>query len=204
MAASVAALSGIRILWRGFRRLPCSHRHRDAHVAQRLLDAAASEPKELLEQLDTTNEGLTSEAAATRLSTLGPNLVAHLLICKGAVEEVFAVCTDYAMDNDVARLDASHVVQMQQQTTRLNADGFRVVAVAYKEIAEPRPNYHVGDESDLILLGYIAFLDPPKESAGIAIAAPARSGVRVKILTGDHDIIARKICREVGVARTTS
>jgi Cation transporter/ATPase, N-terminus len=76
MTASVAALSGIRFLWRGFRRLPSSHRHRDAHVAQRLLDAAAAEPKELLKQLDTTNEGLTSEAAATRLSALGPNLVA--------------------------------------------------------------------------------------------------------------------------------
>ena len=204
MTASVAALSGIRFLWRGFRRLPSSHRHRDAHVAQRLLDAAAAEPKELLEQLDTTNEGLTSEAAATRLSALGPNLVAHLLICKGAVEEVFAACTHYAMDDDVARLDASHLVQMQQQTARLNADGFRVIAVAYKEIAEPRPSYHIGDESDLILLGYIAFLDPPKESAGIAIAALARSGVRVKILTGDNDIIARKICREVGVAPTMS
>ena len=91
----------------------------------------------------------------------------HLLICKGAVEEVFAACTHYAMDGDVARLDASHLVQMQQQTARLNADGFRVIAVAYKEIAEPRPSYRTEDESDLILLGYIAFLDPPKESAGM-------------------------------------
>jgi hypothetical protein len=71
MTASVVALSGIRFLWRGFQRLPSSHRHRDAHVAQRLLDAVAAEPKELLKQLDTTNEGLTSEAAATRLSALG-------------------------------------------------------------------------------------------------------------------------------------
>jgi P-type Mg2+ transporter len=77
MTASLAALSGIRFLWRGFRGLPPSHRQRDAHVAQRLLDAAATEPKELLKQLDTTNEGLTSEAATTRLSALGPNLVAH-------------------------------------------------------------------------------------------------------------------------------
>jgi P-type Mg2+ transporter len=124
----------------------------------------------------------------------------HILICKGAVEEVFAACTNYAMDDDVARLDTSHLIQMQQQTARLNADGFRVVAVAYKEIAEPRSSYRIGDEGDLILLGYIAFLDPPKESAGIAIAALARSGVQVKILTGDNDIIACKICREVGVA----
>jgi P-type Mg2+ transporter len=124
----------------------------------------------------------------------------HVLICKGAVEEVFAACTHYAMDDDVAQLDTSHLVQMQQQTARLNADGFRVIAVAYKEIVDLQPAYHVEDENNLILLGYIAFLDPPKESAGIAIAALARSGVRVKILTGDNDIIARKICREVGVA----
>jgi P-type Mg2+ transporter len=123
----------------------------------------------------------------------------HVLICKGAVEEVFAACTDYAMDGDVSRLDASHLVQMQQQTARLNADGFRVIAVAYKDIPDPRPAYHTEYESHLILLGYVAFLDPPKESAGIAIAALARSGVGVKILTGDNDIIARKICRAVGV-----
>jgi Mg2+-importing ATPase len=123
----------------------------------------------------------------------------HLLICKGAVEEVFAACTHYAMDGDVAPLDASHLIQMQQQTERLNSDGFRVIAIAYKEIGDTRPSYHTADESDLTLLGHIAFLDPPKESAGVAIAALARSGVRIMILTGDNDIIARKICREVGV-----
>ena len=123
----------------------------------------------------------------------------HVLICKGAVEEVFAACTQFAMDGAAAPLDASHLVQMQGQTRRLNADGFRVIAVAYKEIVEPRPSYRNEDESDLTLLGYIAFLDPPKESAGIAIAALAGAGVQVKILTGDNDIIARKICREVGV-----
>jgi Mg2+-importing ATPase len=123
----------------------------------------------------------------------------HLLICKGAVEEMFAACTHYAMDGEVVLLDASHLVQMQQQTARLNADGFRVIAVAYKDLPDRRPAYHTADESDLILLGHVAFLDPPKESARTAIAALAQSGVRVKILTGDNDIIARKICREVGV-----
>jgi P-type Mg2+ transporter len=123
----------------------------------------------------------------------------HLLICKGAVEEVFAACTHYAMDGEVALLDASHLERMQQQTARLNADGFRVIAVAYKDFSDARPAYHTADESDLILLGYIAFLDPPKESAKTAIAALAQSGVHVKILTGDNDIIARKVCREVGV-----
>jgi Mg2+-importing ATPase len=90
----------------------------------------------------------------------------HLLICKGAVEEVFAACTHYAMDGDAVPLDAGHLDQMQQQTARLNADGFRVIAVAYKDIPDPRLAYHTADERDLILLGHVAFLDPPKESAG--------------------------------------
>lgn len=102
------------------------------------------------------------------------------MICKGAVEEVFAACTYYAVDGDVAPLDASHLDQMQEQTARLTADGFRVIAVAYKDIPDPRPAYHTADERGLILLGYVAFLDPPKESARTAIAALARSGDRVK------------------------
>jgi Mg2+-importing ATPase len=124
----------------------------------------------------------------------------HVLICKGAVEEVFTACAYYAMDGKVALLDASHLAQMQQQTDRLNADGFRVIAVAYKVIGDTRPSYDTTDESNLTLLGYIAFLDPPKETASLAIAALTRSGVGIKILTGDNDIIARKICRSVGVA----
>jgi P-type Mg2+ transporter len=75
MSGAAAALSSL--WWRGFRRLPSSHRHRDAAIAQRLIDAAAPEPEELLKQLGATSEGLTTEAAAQRLSALGPNLVAH-------------------------------------------------------------------------------------------------------------------------------
>jgi Mg2+-importing ATPase len=83
----------------------------------------------------------------------------HVLICKGAVEEVFAACTDYILDGDVAPLDASHLVQIQQQTARLNADGFRVIAVAY--------SYRIEDENGLTLLGYIAFLDPQKRALAL-------------------------------------
>jgi Mg2+-importing ATPase len=171
-----------------------------------LLDVAVLEQAELREHLQLEHrfekiDELPFDFARRRMSVvLASEEKKHLLICKGAVEEVFAVCTHFAIDADVALLDTSHLAQMQLQTARLNADGFRVIAVAYKEITDLRPSYLIEDESDLTLLGYIAFLDPPKESAGIAIAALARSGVRVKILTGDNDIIARKICREVGVA----
>ena len=87
---------------------------------------------------------------------------------------MFATCTQFAVDGAAAPLDAVHLTLMQHQTTRLNADGFRVIAVAYKDIAEPQSNYRNEDESDLTLLGYIAFLDPPKvrEWISSALASP--------------------------------
>ena len=124
---------------------------------------------------------------------------AHILICKGAVEEVFGICTRYAIGDAVQPLDASHLAEAKEMTARLNADGFRVVAVAFKEISNDQVAHCVADESGLTLLGYIAFLDPPKETAAPAIAALKARGVTVKILTGDNDIISRKICREVGL-----
>jgi len=171
-----------------------------------LLDVAVLEHVELKEHVQLEHrfekiDELPFDFSRRRMSViLSTEEKKHLLISKGAVEEVFAACTHYVMDDDVAPPDASHLVQMQQQTAKLNADGFRVIAVAYREFVNSQPTYHTADESNLILLGYIAFLDPPKESARTAIAALACSGVRVKILTGDNDIIAQKICREVGVA----
>ena len=123
----------------------------------------------------------------------------HILICKGAVEEIFAVCSKYALDAETGLLDVSHSEAAKKQTIALNSDGFRVVAVAYKEMNPSKTAYSIEDETDLTLLGYIAFLDPPKESARKAIAALALKGVRVKVLTGDNEIITRKICHEVGL-----
>ncbi len=121
----------------------------------------------------------------------------HLLICKGAVEEIFDVCSSYCLDGEVGRLDETHFKTATDETNILNSDGFRVVAVAYKEMDLSRTAYTVADETDLTLLGYIAFLDPPKESAREAIAALAEKGVQVKVLTGDNEVITRKICSEV-------
>ncbi len=124
----------------------------------------------------------------------------HILICKGAVEEVFAACRHYAIGGETGALDASHFAAAKETTAKLNADGFRVVAVAYKEMPPTQTTYSVADETDLTLLGYIAFLDPPKETCAAAIGALKASGVQVKILTGDNDIVTRKICHEVGLA----
>ena len=123
----------------------------------------------------------------------------HVLICKGAVEEMFSVCTEYADGDQTGQLDKTHFEAAKLQTNDLNADGFRVVAIAYKEMDPTKQTYSIADESKLTLLGYIAFLDPPKESAREAIAALAAKGVQVKVLTGDNEIITRKICHEVNL-----
>ena len=134
-----------------------------------------------------------------RLSVVVSHRGKHILICKGAVEEIFAVCTRYEIDGTTGQLDESHFATAKEEMTALNSDGFRVVAVAYKELTTPKAAYSVSEESDLTLLGYIAFLDPPKETAGAAIAALAEKGVSVRILTGDNEVITRKICREVNL-----
>ena len=131
-------------------------------------------------------------------------VVAHpggnpLLICKGAVEEVFSQCTHFRLGETVSRLDDSHRTAAQAVTNKLNATGFRVVAVACKDFAGAQARYSVADESELMLIGFIAFLDPPKETAAGAIAELRRLGVAVKILTGDNDLVTGKICRDVGL-----
>lgn len=124
----------------------------------------------------------------------------QLLICKGAVEEIFAVSTRYEAVNAQGALDPVHFNAAMRETASLNADGFRVIAVAYREAPANQQVFSVADERELTLLGYIAFLDPPKDSAARALADLAAGGVTVKILTGDNEIVTRKICRDVGLA----
>jgi Mg2+-importing ATPase len=123
----------------------------------------------------------------------------HQLICKGAVEEVLAVCRSVRDEDRVMDLTAERVEVAKDVVGELNEDGFRVVAVAYRDF-DPRPGpYGIADESDLVLAGFVSFLDPPKESAAPALKALAAHGVTVKILTGDNDLVSRKVCRDVGL-----
>ncbi|KMW48589.1 magnesium-translocating P-type ATPase [Ralstonia insidiosa] len=123
----------------------------------------------------------------------------HVLICKGAVEEVLGVSSSYASGDELGPLESGHLEHAKRMAEDLNSDGFRAVAVAYKELPQQQSQYAVADESDLILLGFIAFLDPPRDTAAEALSELKTSGVAVKILTGDNAIVARKICREVGL-----
>ena len=123
-----------------------------------------------------------------------------LLICKGAVEEVLTTCRSARTEDRTVPLTESIRARVIDLCTSMNEDGLRVIAVACKEV-ESRPDrqYGVADEDDMILCGFIVFLDPPKESAAPAIAALRAHGVAIKILTGDNELVARKVCRDVGL-----
>lgn len=122
----------------------------------------------------------------------------HELICKGAVEEILAVSTQIRDEDRIVPLDPETRETALEVVQELNEDGLRVVAVAYREFAPRTGAFTVADECDLILAGFMAFLDPPKETAAPALKALKEYGVAVKILTGDNGTVTQKVCRDVG------
>jgi len=123
----------------------------------------------------------------------------HVLVCKGAVEEIYACCTQYQLGDEVFPLiDIVHA-DLLEEVESLNSEGFRVLGIAYREFARQKTNFTVADESALILLGYIAFFDPPKVSATEAVGLLKEASVRIKVLTGDNGLVTAKVCRDVGL-----
>jgi Mg2+-importing ATPase len=123
------------------------------------------------------------------------------ILTKGAPEAVFAHCTQFESEGEILPMEPILMGDLIQEYNDLSADGFRVLAVASRTL-DKRTAYSKADESELILKGYIAFLDPPKDTAGEAIAALQKNGVTVKVLTGDNDLVTRKVCKEVGLDTT--
>ena len=124
----------------------------------------------------------------------------HLLICKGAVDEIFQVCANVKIGDEIGPINEQIRRHVQRVTGEMNEDGMRVIAVAYREMDADKEIYSLSDERELTLTGYIGFLDPPKESAAEAIKSLREHSVAVKVLTGDNDIVARKVCKDVGLA----
>jgi Mg2+-importing ATPase len=173
-----------------------------------LLDRAVLDHEDLTQTRELTKRYIKCDEVPFDFQRRRMSVVVHevykgrdLLICKGAVEEVLAVCTDAQLDGQIIPLTEAIRQRVSRLSTSMNEDGLRVIAVAVKQVwSEPNKQYGVGDETGLTLIGFIAFLDPPKESAAPALAALAKHGVGVKILTGDNDLVARKVCRDVGLA----
>jgi Mg2+-importing ATPase len=121
-----------------------------------------------------------------------------ILLTKGAPEEIFLRCSHFELDGKLSAMDPDQVVGLKKEYDDLSNDGFRVLAVATKELAG-KQICAKDDERELVLRGYVAFLDPPKDTAARALAALHNHGVAVKILTGDNHLISRKVCKDVGL-----
>ncbi len=122
-----------------------------------------------------------------------------LLICKGAPESVLPVCSKYEIDGQFIPLDEKSHATCKETYQKLSAEGYYTIAVAYRPLP-PKPEvYRAIDEQDMILLGYLAFFDPPREDAAKVLEALRSDGVEVKILTGDNALVTRHICSQVGL-----
>ncbi len=123
----------------------------------------------------------------------------HRIITKGAPEEVFRRCTQFELEGQLYPMDPILIDDLRLEYEGLSEDGFRVLAVCYKDVPR-KPAYSKADESEMVLRGYVAFLDPPKETARPALEALRQHGVAAKILTGDNELVSKKICHEVGLS----
>ena len=125
----------------------------------------------------------------------------NTLICKGAVDEVMSMCTRVEVKGEIIEVLPEHDAKRRQLADDLNGQGFRVITLAYKQMpgSSDDPIYSVKDESDLILLGFMAFLDPPKDTTAETLKRLHDLSVNVKGLTGDNEIITTYICKEVGI-----
>lgn len=122
-----------------------------------------------------------------------------ILLTKGAPEEVFLHSTHFELDGNLLPMEAARIAELRDEYESLSNDGFRVLAVATKELTGKQICSR-DDERELVLRGYVAFLDPPKNTAALALDALNRRGVAVKILTGDNHLISRKVCKDVGLS----
>ncbi len=123
----------------------------------------------------------------------------HVLICKGAVEEIYDCCSHYQIGEEVYPLIEMIRDNLFEEVDNLNKDGFRVLAIAYREFPQEKAEFTVKDEAELVLLGYVSFFDPPKASATEALDLLHKAGVRVKVLTGDNGLVTQKVCANVGL-----
>jgi len=133
-----------------------------------------------------------------RLTTVVQNRAGTIkMVTKGAVEEMLAVCSYAEYNGNVEPITNDFRKKILDTVDDLNVKGFRVLAIARKDVE--KQSCSVDDECDMILMGYLAFLDPPKESAAGAIKALKEHGVRTKILTGDNEKVTKTICNQVGL-----
>lgn len=121
------------------------------------------------------------------------------MVTKGAAEEMLEICSFVEVDGIAQPLTDEKLAQIRKQVAGLNAEGLRVIAVAQKTNPRCVGEFGIADECDMVLMGFLAFLDPPKASAAGAVATLEAKGVAVKVLTGDNDRVAATVCEQIGI-----
>ena len=136
-----------------------------------------------------------------RVSVLLDKGQGRLLVVKGASEEIIGLCASYEEQGSVARtpLDKAAREKIHAVHADLEKKGFRVLGIAWRDVAADHPHAVIGDEAELVFAGFAAFLDPPKESAGSALAALKASGIDVKIVTGDSELVTQHVCDQLNI-----
>ena len=136
-----------------------------------------------------------------RVSVLLEHGGRRILVIKGAPEDVLKLSSRYELsgENDTQPFDAAALARANTQFQTLCEEGFRVLGIAWREEPASQTHVVVADEHDFVFAGYAAFLDPPKASAGEAIAALERSGVGIKIITGDNERVTQYVCTQLDI-----
>jgi Mg2+-importing ATPase len=122
----------------------------------------------------------------------------RFFIAKGAPEEILKVCSYYEVDGLISDISEEIRKKIEQKYFDLSAEGLRVLGVASKKLREEKAVYSINDEKDMTFLGFVAFLDPPKETAKQSLQMLSKANVELKILTGDNELVTRKVCSELG------
>jgi len=122
----------------------------------------------------------------------------RFLIAKGAPEEITRVCSHCEHEGGILNLTSDLQKKIEQKYCELSSEGFRVLAVSYKNVGGEKQVYSINDENDMVFLGFVAFIDPPKETARESLQLLSKAGVELKIITGDNELVTRKICEQLG------
>ena len=173
----------------------------DVAIIQKTEEEEADDPQlvDLSEHYVKVDE-IPFDFARRRLTTVVQNRDGKTqMVTKGAVEEMLSICSFAECDGKVRPMTKELKSRIHATVDDLNEKGFRVLAIAQKSNPSPAGAFGVTDECDMVLMGYLAFLDPPKESTADAIKALKAHGVTTKILTGDNDKVTRTICKQVGL-----
>jgi Mg2+-importing ATPase len=162
------------------------------------LDEAILKHKEIETAQYTKIDEVPFDFIRRRVSVVVEREGQRFFIAKGAPEEILRVCSYFELRTNVFDLTEENRLKIEQKYHDYSAEGLRVLGIAYKRLREEKAVYSINDEKDMVFLGFVAFLDPPKETAKQSLQLLGKAGIELKVLTGDNELVTRKVCEELG------